>query len=613
MKLRTILATLAIAVCATAAKADDDGLKIIQSSFKNTEQQMTKDDGMGSMNMLARSIDWDDDDYTDADGKSDVALLLVTFENVSPQEIDKITTKVSNGNGKKLAAKLLEDGVTYVLPVVIPTKENDPKPTDVTFTHGTYGSDRLTGKTFLWHNVYTLKIQNAMRLGIRINSNPEGARVIFDGKYEGVTPLNLQDVKMGPHSLSLEATNNSYKPLAKTVIDVQPEKRFFEYDLRKTTDVTFRSNNKDALLELIDPANGNNKIAQGVGSVAAQNLPYGGYTIKALVNGQYIDPISVTVNDQTPAVQEITVLESKSVSFIAYQNNAEVHAQVDLDGAQIGSAPMTYKVPYGRHQLTMSHSGKHKTKNIKVDLNSPKEYTLILPKIKYSSWHSHWNPFEIDYNKREWSVDFSYVNKQFVHTYKEGGRKYNTPTDHWGEDDKMFHGMQMGIGWRPYFGYGQGLITGIYWQMFMHDMGNSSWWNGDDDPLETEMDLYIPIMYQFRLPLAEDFSIYVAAGFAAQIGITHSLEYYYGENDTETVDIGFGRNEEDGNNLYMPDRCQWYLPLAAGLQWKAVQLEFKYQFGLNNNSALEELWMQYEDVQSSYKARMMEFTLSIAF
>lgn len=586
------------------SQSEEEGLKIKDGSFKNTNSINAKaEDSLGSLNMFAKNIEWGNDDYSDADGNDDVALLLVSFENISPEQIQKLRANVANANGKILPLREETEQGKMIMQVIIPVDKKTHKSNrDVTFSHPVYGSTRLVNKTFELHNVYVVTIVNALRQKIFIDSNPQGATVFLDGKrYVKKTPIEIEDVSMNTHSLELKANDPSYNSLPSQLIKVDETNTRFFYDLRKKKNVSFSTDTKNAFMKLVDPSNGNKVIAEGFGGFSVSDLPYGGYMIESKLNGQDIDPISVTINGQTPSIYNVKVQESKAITFIAFQNNTEVKgAQVDLQGTQIGVTPLTYKVPFGNHRVSMSYAGQSKSTNIKVNKNSSNECKLILPNsYKY---RSRWNPFDIDYTKRQVSFDFGYVQRWFTYSVKDGNESVSVSTDQWGEENRKQHGVQFGVVYNPYFGYGQGLITGLYYQLFF-DTGSF------DDAVEYDHNLYIPLLYQFRLPLAEECSLFLFGGIAGQFGIYHSVEW--GETDdyyAEKIDIGYGYNED--YDLYMPNACQFYVPVGLGFQYKALQVEFKYSWGLNDN---KEVYTQYDDVKQSFKAKMLEATLSIAF
>lgn len=584
------------------AQPQDEGLKIESNSFHNiNEPQIAKDGSVMSMNMFAKQVPWGEDDYKNVDGLDNIALLLVTFDNMSFEEIQRVVATFSNTSGKTLEPRIMDDGSTIVLRVIVPVdKRGKETQRDITFNHPTYGSTRLVGKSFRKHNVYTVNVINAKRVNIRIETNPENAEVYFDKKYIGRTPCDIKDVSMNSHELQLKCVDNSFNSWGPRNIKVDDANTFFSYDLRKTKNVKFTSGTKGAYMQLLDPNNGDKIIAEGLDEIIVNQLPYGGYTIQSRINGRYADPISVTINNTTPDVYALKVQESKAITFIAFQNNKEiVGAQVDLGGKQIGQTPLTFNVPYGKHQVHMSYYGQSKYGTLKVDKNSDNQFQLILPNSY--SYRSRWNPFDIDYNKRDWAFDFSYVNKQYVYKEKYGKDSYSSKHNNWGDEDKMQHGMQFGIVYQPYFGYGQGLVTGLYYQLFISSP------DIDGGCTETEHDFYIPLLYRFRLPLAEEFSIYVHGGVAMQIGLYHELSFSeYGED--YNYNIGFGHNNE--YDLYMPNACQFFAPLGGGFQYKALQVEFTYSWGLNNNSGV---YQSFSDVKQSFKARMMQATISLAF
>lgn len=577
---------------AVIAQTKDEGLKIDQASLVNAISSKDTE----TINMLGRSIDWDSDDYVDGDGKSDVALMVVTFDNMSPEEIKRVTAKVWPGNGNALPVKTLENGKT-VMRLIIPANGER----DITFSHPVYGSDRIVGKKFKKHEVYTLNIVNSKRVIFLVESNPEGATVFFDGKLVGKTPCEIPDVSMSEHSISLTAADDSYNSMQPRVVKVTESNTRASFDLRKKKNVSFRSETKGAYMQLVDPANGNKIVASGSEIINVDSLPYGGYEIKASLNGRDTDPVSVIINNQTPYVVPVKVQETKAINFVAFQDSREVRgAQVNLGGQQIGTTPLTYNVPFGSHNVNMSYYGQSKSDKLVVNRNTSNEFRLYLPST--ANTRSHWNPFDLGYNKRQWGIDLGYVNKCYVFKMKDGNSSSSMKINNWGQENKSMHGLEIGISWQPYFGYGQGFRTGVYYQLFIAQPDFI-----EGDPTELEHDIYIPAMYQFRLPLAADFSILGFGGFAMQIGVAHKLNFSGDESEENSFDIGFGHNEE--YDLYQPEACQFYIPVGGGIQFKTFQLEFTYSWGLNDN---KEMYIGNE-YKMSCKARMMQARISFVF
>lgn len=291
---------------------------------------------------------------------------------------------------------------------------------------------------------------------------------------------------------------------------------------------------------------------------------YGDYKVTGR-NGIHTTEEVITVNDNSPMVETLKVVPTRSVNFIAYQNNENVSgAEVVLDNRTIGQTPLTKTLPYGTYRVEYLYNGYKKDKKFKVNNNSDADVKIKLPNRR-----SHrYNPFDIDYTTREWGFAINYINRGYSAHVGDYSEKYNM----WGLEGSD-HGVQVGLIYQPYFGYGQGLSTGVYYQGFF---GSVDEIEGVDKFSFEDHQIYIPLQYQFRLPLAEEFSIFVNAGIGMSFGIEHKI-HFDGDSDTNKTDIGYG--EDYG----MPNAFNWGLLYGGGVQFKAFQIEAKFSRGFNHN------------------------------
>ncbi|MCX4331252.1 MAG: PEGA domain-containing protein [Muribaculaceae bacterium] len=562
-------------------------MKVVANSFKdiNSNDAQTSGFSMGSMNMIAMSEEWPDD----ADGGDKVAELLIQFKNVPLSEYLNFkitdTQEVMPCNPSEM--RVIEQEGQSWLKVFIPAHDN----ADIDVAHPDYGTTRIVNKNIKKHHVYIVTIENAKLVNIVVTSDPVGALVELDGKrMAGVTPMTIPNVTLGRHELALypQSGVTVAKDVARHAIDVTDAKTTFEYNMRKTMHIEFQSEPDGAFIDVIKDGK---KVQSGKSPLAA-NLPYGEYVVCANHGGVVVEE-PVSVNSHTSAKKIIEVKNSKAVLINVFQHNQALSgAEINIDGHYAGMAGQTYKLYYGSHWVQASYYGVTKTKHIKVDDKSDGEIKIKLP----GRQRSRHNPFDIDYNRREWGVAFNYINRTWRFKVDSQTRKYST----WGDEGKSDHGMQMGITYTPYFGYGQGLVTGLYWQMFFSEMSDF-----DDSPTWYDHALYVPLQYQFRLPLGEDFSLYVNGGVAMTLGLSNELNY--GENEG-SIQLGYGENSDYGT--YMPNRVQWSVPVGAGLQWKALVLDFKYSFGLNDNA---DMYEASDDVKASCKMRTWSLGLHFVF
>lgn len=551
--MKKILLTLIAALLLPAAAMAQ--MKIVPGSFANSNAGARSATGtdMGQMDMTARSIDWP----TDADGKDEVALLRVYFQNFPPAEIKNVTPSLSQGAIVVSKDERVADNGNHFLMVFIPAKKN----MDVTFTHPRYGSDRLVGKNFDKHQVYDVTLRNDKTLPVFITSQPEGATILFDGKNVGVTPMTLEDVTLGAHSIEMRSPNMQIADgLTQRTIEITESNASLTYDLRKRINAKFEANPSHATLQLFQ--NGQPVTAKTAGKIECE-IPTGEYIIEGNV-GTIKMSKPVSINSSSVFPMTIDVVPTKTITFKANRNNMPVEgAAVNIDGKTYGTTPLDVPLNYGKYNVQMVYSGVSKSGTIKVNDNTNPEYELKLPARQSRAF----NPFNTYYRKRAWGLNVAYINK----TYKFKVDGHSTSYDTWGQEKSM-NGVQMGITYQPYFGYGQGLSTGVYWQGFFGSVD----FDGGDKGNYQEHNIYVPLQYQFRLPLGEEFSIALNGGIAMTLGVSNTIKI-----DTESIDVGFGYNEE--YETYMPNSLQWSIPLGVSIQFKAMQLEAKYSIGLTDN------------------------------
>lgn len=586
--MKKILSALLLLCVALSASAD---LEIVKGSFRNVNagnKSLTESD-MGSRNMTEKVVDW----KYDNDGEDVNALLVVWFENMTPEDIEATTiTRLSNQKMPSFSEThdMSEDGTTgsaltrwFYIP-----EHNSPF--DIDIKNPRLGTTRLTVDKMEKHNIYGVVIRASGMTPVTVTSVPPGAQVFFDNKKVGVTPLTIPDVAFGKHSISLTAPDNAISQSVNShVVDVSATSATFSYDMLRKKPVTFQAVPAGAQLTLT--RNGK-EVARGTGKMVLSDLSYGTYKVIGYLNGEKSETV-VDVTANTPAVCEIRVVPSRSISFRAIQNNSPVDADLNIDGSYVGRTPITHNLNFGTYKVDMSYHGYHKSGRIKVGRNTDTSYQLILPNRQ----RSRHNPFDIDYTKREWGIAFNYVNR----TYKFKSNGYTTDYDFWLREGKHEHGFQMGITYQPYFGYGQGLNTGIYWQMMIGGID----FDDGDHAIYTENSLFVPLQYQFRLPLSETISLFLNAGVGMDIGFYHDMQF---DGDDESYDLGYGENED--YNLLFPGMWDFSWVFGGGVQFGCVQLEAKWKKGMTNH---DHVYDPLEGAKESFKQSTWTVGISFVF
>ncbi|MDE5869439.1 MAG: PorT family protein, partial [Muribaculaceae bacterium] len=306
------------------------------------------------------------------------------------------------------------------------------------------------------------------------------------------------------------------------------------------------------------------------------------------------------VNDLTPRVYKFKIIGARSVSFTAKQNNREVgNAEIVINGVLEGYTPFSKVLDYGTYNVSASYNGyTSKPKKYKVNKNSKNTLLLKIPNKKTVGF----NPFDVDFTDREWGIAVNYIHRFF--NFKKDGK---TTHYNWVGKEGGSNGVQVGITYQPYFGYGQGLSTGLYWQ---GTFGKTDFDNGTsvEEVTYTESALYFPLQYQFRLPLHRNFSVAVNAGAALTFGLSNKFSNKFGDTNN-SYDIGYGYNSQF--DTYSPDKFDYSLLIGAAIQYKSLQIEGKYSIGLKNHKVAAD---GFEDPNPlSYKSSFLSAGISLLF
>lgn len=559
-------------------------IEVLQNSFGSISDKNISGSSsdIGITNMTEKMID---DWKTDADGDDVNAILVVFFENMSADDMKEVRiSKLSNEKYVSFSDTELHDMSGRLAKwFYIPQSSQQ---FDITFSHPRFGGARLGGITMDKHKIYRVTIRAAATVSVSINSEPSGATVFMDNNEVGHTPVTIPDVPMGKHTVSLKSPDYDIAyNLASTVIDVSATSATFDFNIMKKRSVTFVAKPSKAFLIL---EKGGNVIAKGSGTFSVDSLQYGTYKIIGDLNGEKSERM-IEINDKTTTPTVIEVIPSRSIAFTAIQNNMPVNnADVNLNGEYIGMTPLTKSIDFGSYTVEMSYNGYHKKGKLKVDKDTEGKYELVLPN-KLKSRH---NPFNIDYNIREWGIAANYVNR--CYNFKVNGSNHSYTF--WG-DEGHESGFQLGITYQPYFGYGQGLNTGIYWQYFWGDLG-------DGEASYNEHSIFIPVQYQFRFPITRMFSFFINAGCGINWGVDHSYKY----EGEDSINLGYGTNEE--YEVYFPKAFNLAFLYGFGVQIGHIQIEAKMQRGITDNN---DMYIADENDKVSCKLKTWSVGLSYMF
>lgn len=568
-------------------------MKIIDNTFRDFASGNVAAGGssLGKEDLTANSIYWGTD-ANGEDGKETMSCLYITFRNMAPEDIDKLGLSV---DAPSMIVRSISKDIKGLPTLEVFFESGNNLGINLTHRNTNIGEVRIPVHDYLPGHVYGVEIQNPGLVSVPVTSEPAGATVYFDGQDVGKTPLTINSVSMGKHNIALSPADPKIaNPIQEHIVYVNSDQRAFNFPMFKTKDVTIVAKPSNSYITV--NYNGQT-VASGLGEVDLPNARYDATYKIHCQSGTDETDVDLQISEFTPAKYNINVIGSKNISFTAKQNNAEVYgAELLINGVPVGYTPHTEYMEYGKYEVSASYNGY--TKSEKVTINKNKNTVLLkIPNRK----HVGFNPFDVDFSKRQWGITAAYIHRFF--NYKKDGKSthYN-----WVGEEGGSNGIQVGISYQPYFGYGQGLATGIFWQ---GTFGSTDFNNGYsvEKVSYTESALYVPLQYQFRLPLHTNFSVAVNAGMA----ITYGIENKFSEDlldSKESYDIGYGYNSQ--YDVYSPDKFDYSFLIGFAIQFKAVQLEGKYSLGLKNHKIAE----TFDDSGSiSYKSSFLSAGISLLF
>ncbi len=526
-------------------------LQYVPGSFKSstTNDVKTGDSGLGSYNMTSRLVKYQPS-HNDADIMS--GLVRVKFRNMSNSDI-KDNFKVSVGQGyfaeeystsEHPSPYIDNAGVLEYWFFVDPGEDMD-----ITLTHPTLGQVRIPGVTVKSSQMYEAEVECEKRTTINFESDSEGTQVIFDNTLIGEAPVKKENVPYGRYRVKYSKGGK----IVEDVIEVSEGQTLFKATMKELCEIEFTTNLPGAKFYIDDEE-------IGVLPLKAE-LPEGAHTIRAQgPNGAHCEE-SINV---TPMLKkyEVKVFKTKLVDFYSMYNNTRVGgASVYINNESKGNTPITLDLPYGTYSVRMSYAGGDQRGKLTVNEGSASDYTLVIPVS-----HRGFNPFEIDYRKREYGMSVSFIQKWYKVRYD--GSSANL--DYWFDEHKM-SGLRIGVPVQPLFGYGIGINTGLYCDMVFSSNDEQQGMEGEDIML-SDISLYMPVHLLYRLPLSETFSIFVNGGIGLDLGLVQTLS----ADGYDDYELKYG---EDG----MQNRFNVAGEFGGGIQFKALQISAGYSIGLTNN------------------------------
>ncbi len=187
--------------------------------------------------------------------------------------------------------------------------------------------------------------------GLQIESTPSGAKVSVDGKVFGTTPVTLDDLPVGTHTLVLESSAGTVRRRVQ-VVEGQTEvvnESIFSGWLRVSSavDLVVSENGKPLRLD----SSGRVLVAPGHHVVRLENAALGIAEVREFdVEPGATATVSVDTGESTLTV------------------TASTDAEVTIDGVRLGRAPVTQgAVRVGRHEvIAVDASGSMRRRTVRV-------------------------------------------------------------------------------------------------------------------------------------------------------------------------------------------------------------------------------------------------------
>ena len=206
-------------------------------------------------------------------------------------------------------------------------------------------TENMSGETF------TLQPPTPINGSLVVSSNPPMAKITIDGKQVGETPMRINAILIGEHTLRLE--KEGCAPLAKT-ITIEENKTL---TLNETLD-TGRS------IMVKTDRSGDKIYVDGdfVGETPRETpLGFGHHTIRVVRNGVKVEK-EVDIMESTRNGLDL-VFEFGRLITISTDQSGDV---VLVDGERVGTSPVSVDLPEGRHSIHAQRDKKYADKDILV-------------------------------------------------------------------------------------------------------------------------------------------------------------------------------------------------------------------------------------------------------
>ena len=184
-----------------------------------------------------------------------------------------------------------------------------------------------------------------------VSSTPPMAKIVIDGKPVGETPMRINAILIGEHTLRLE--KQGCAPLTKTITIEEGKILSLDEELDTGRSVMVKTDRK-----------GDKIYVDGdyVGETPYETpLGFGLHTIRLVRNGVKVER-EVDIAELSHNGQEM-LFEFGRIVTISTDQEGDV---VTVDGAVVGTSPVSIDLPYGHHTIHVERGNNYADKDIEV-------------------------------------------------------------------------------------------------------------------------------------------------------------------------------------------------------------------------------------------------------
>lgn len=183
---------------------------------------------------------------------------------------------------------------------------------------------------------------------LEIQTNPEGAKVIIDGKYKGNTPLTFIGGSQAQKYV-VNIQSDGYKPIYTTVVIKPEQTETISYALTPSTCLALINSEPSGATVTKDG------IDIGITPLLVTDLTYGKYNIEISLNGYKSQNYQLKIDSNTPQKINAQLISTFAKATITSNPSG---ASVLINGSDVGVTPCSLdNIPEGNAQIKVTLDG----------------------------------------------------------------------------------------------------------------------------------------------------------------------------------------------------------------------------------------------------------------